>query len=250
LEIRYYWSVIRKRLWLVALITAVCCTVVGFYSFRVAVPLYEASAKLIVNRSGPQNQEGIPDAGSITSDIMLIKTYREIIRTPRILNKVVEQYPELRTTVRELSAKVRVGSVNDTLVMSVSAVDADPERAARMANAVSRVFQQEIQTLMNIDNVFILNWADPSENRSPISPRPIRNIVIAFAVSTMAGVGFVFLWDKLNGAIRTEQDILATLELPVLAEIPRIRRRDRRNPDKPAGITTPAGRKPHVTFDS
>src|SRR5690606_32962219 len=99
LEIRFYWSVVRRRLWLIALITAVCCTVAGYYSYRLAVPLYEASAKLIVNRSSSETHQGMPDAGSITSDIMLIKTYREIIRTPRILNKVVEQYPELNTSV-------------------------------------------------------------------------------------------------------------------------------------------------------
>lgn len=250
MEIQFYWSVIRKKLWLIALITVVCCTVVGFYSYRLAIPQYEASAKLIVNRHSAQDREGAtPDAGSITSDILLIKTYKEIIRTPRILEKVVERHPELHATVRELGAKVRVSSVNETLVMSISAIDANPERAAQMANAVSDVFRQEIRTLMKIDNVFILNWADPSDS-PPVSPRPFRNVVIAFVVASLAGVGLVFLLDKLNGTIRTEQDILTRLELPVLAEIPRMRRRDLRSAGQPAGVTTPAGRKQHVTFDA
>jgi capsular polysaccharide biosynthesis protein len=249
LEIQYYWSVIRKKLWLILLITVVCCAFAGFLSYRM-VPQYEASAKLIVNRHSAQDRAGAtPDAGSITSDMMLIKTYKEIIRTPRILEKVVERHPELQATVRELRAKIRVSSVNESLVMSISAVDPQPERAAQMANAVSDVFRREIKTLMKIDNVFVLNWADPSDVSSE-SPRPIRNVVIAFVVAALAGSVIAFLLDRLNGTLRTEKDILARLELPVLAEIPRMKRKDRREAGVSAGVTTSAGGNRHVTFDA
>jgi len=251
LEIQSYWSVIRRRLWLIALITIVCCAAVGYYSYRMAVPQYEASAKLIVNQHSAQSkQDAILDAGSINSDIMLIKTYKEIIRTPRILEKVVQQYPDLHASVSELGAKIGVSSVNETQVMSISATDADPARAARMANAVSNVFQQEIPKLMNVDNVHILNWADPQADRSPISPQPTRNIAIAFVLSAMAGIGLAFLIDKLNDAVRTGQDIEDGLELPLLAEIPRIKTRGWTASDKQETISAPAGRKKNATFDA
>ena len=120
LELLRYWGFIRRKLWLIALITIVSCTAVGYYSNHFLQPQYEASAELIVNspQVDPKTKVSNVDVGSITSNIMLIKTYKEIIRTPRIMAKVVAQYPELHATADELIAKVSVSALNETQVMS------------------------------------------------------------------------------------------------------------------------------------
>lgn len=250
MEIQSYWRVIRKRLWWIALIAAGCSAIAGYYSFHFAKPQYEASAKLIVNQGQAAGKQGSANAGSITSDILLIKTYKEIIRTPRIMDKVVKQYPDLNATMHELIAKVSVSSVNETLVMSVSARDGNPERAAAMANAVANVFQQEIKTLMNMNHVSVLYWADPSEPRGPVSPHPIRNVAVVLVLSLMAGISLAFLLDKLNDTVRTEQDILDRLGLPVLAEVPRMKRKDTAESSRYEPVTKKAGGKRNATLEA
>ncbi|WP_199618138.1 YveK family protein [Paenibacillus alkalitolerans] len=251
MELRRYWNIVGKKLWLTALITLISCTAAGFYSQQFSVPEYEASAKLIVNQNTSSNALNPSiDTGSITSNIMLIKTYKEIIRTPRIMGKVVEQYPELNATVNELIAKVSVSSVNETQVMSVSARDYSYERAVKMANAVSEVFQQEIRTLMNLDNVSVLYWADPSEQRGPVSPPPTRMIVIAFILAVMVGIGLSFLLDYLDDTVKTERDIRARLGLPTLAAIPKMKRRDMSGRGDHIPNTNQTGWKKNVTIDA
>ena len=55
---------------------------------------------------------------------------------------------------------------------------------------------------------------------SPIGPERNRNIILAFLVSLMGGVGLAFLLDYLDDSIRTSDDIGRNLGLPTLALIP------------------------------
>lgn len=247
-----YWHVIKRKAWIIALIAIVGSVAAGYYSTHFIRPQYEASAKLIVN---PSQAAGVPskgiDVGTISSNILLIKTYKEIIRTPRIMDEVVRQHPELNATAGELIAKVGVRSVNESQVMSVIARDYSYERAARMANAVSEVFQQEIRLLMNVDNVSILNLADPSERRGPVAPNPTLNVMIAFVLCTMAGLGLVFILDQFDDKISTEADIREKLNIPLLAEIPASKRHGRTGSGGlPARHSNPTGEKRNVTIDA
>jgi capsular exopolysaccharide synthesis family protein len=57
----------------------------------------------------------------------------------------------------------------------------------------------------------------------PIGPARLRNIVIAFLLSLMAGIGLAFLLDFLDDSIKTVNDIDRYLNLPALALIPAAR---------------------------
>ncbi|CAM3557383.1 YveK family protein [Marinicrinis lubricantis] len=225
MEIKQYWNIIRKRLWMIVLLIIVSCTASAVYSIAVIEPQYQASTKLIVNPSN-QTVSGNVDMQSISTSIQLIKTYKEIIRTPRIMDEVVEQYPELEATTSELISKVSVNSVNETQVMSVMVVDDSYERAAQIANAVSKVFQSEIPLLLKVDNVNILNEADPQSSAAPISPNTRLNIAISFVLSVMIGLGLTFLLEYLDDTVKTEKEVSEWLGVPALAVIPRVKSKD------------------------
>lgn len=251
MELQRYWSVVRKRLWLIALIVIVSCTAVGYYTSHFVRPEYQASAKLMVYSNGALNKpEAEPDAAAINSSIQLIKTYKQLILTPRILKKVAEKYPELHTTAGELGSKISVASVTETQIMTVSATDASYARAAKMANAVSVVFQQEVRTLLNLNNVSVLNWADPSEQRAPVSSGPAKNVAIVFVLTLMIGVGVAFLLERLDDSVKTDGDVRTRLNMPLLADIPRMRRRDLIGTDDREKPVNTAGRDAHVTLDA
>jgi capsular exopolysaccharide synthesis family protein len=55
---------------------------------------------------------------------------------------------------------------------------------------------------------------------APISPHRVRNIIVAFLVSLVAGIGLAFLLDYLDDSIRTSDDVGRHLGLPTLALIP------------------------------
>ncbi|HXF42498.1 MAG TPA: polysaccharide biosynthesis tyrosine autokinase [Pyrinomonadaceae bacterium] len=68
------------------------------------------------------------------------------------------------------------------------------------------------------DNIKIAAPADTPT--APVGPQRGRNIMIAFLVSLMAGIGLAFLLDYLDDSVKTSEDISRHLGLPTLALIP------------------------------
>ncbi|MGF7046859.1 capsular polysaccharide biosynthesis protein [Paenibacillus sp. DS2015] len=251
MELKQYWLIVKRRLLLIALIISVSCLSIGIYSYYFITPQYDASAKLIVNQY-KDSSSLIPsiDVGSINSTIGLIKTYKEIIKTPRLMKIVVKEYPELGVSYGELISKVNVSSVNETQVMSISVRDNSYEKAANIANAVAVVFQQKIPELMKVDNVSVLDKADPKELHGPVAPNPKLNIAVAFMLALMFGIGISFLLDYLDDTVKTEEDIENLLGVPVLTSIPRFKETDFTDRSSKAPLTSPVGREHNVSLDS
>ncbi|WJH35576.1 Wzz/FepE/Etk N-terminal domain-containing protein [Paenibacillus aurantius] len=225
--LKQYMNIIRKRLWLIALCVLACTAATALISFYYVKPVYEASTKLIVNKSN----DSVAVQPQITYDnvnatIKLIDTYKEIIKTPAIMNKVVEQYPDLGLSAAQLIEQVKVSSVNNTQVMTLEVEDPSYEKAAAIANAVSTVFQAEIPNIMKVDNVAILNVADTAEAPAPIKPNKALNIAVSLILSLILSFGLVILLEYLDDTIKTEEDALRHLGLPALAVISKIKESD------------------------
>lgn len=249
MELKYYWLVVKKRLWILALMVIVSCMTVGYYTVSYIKPQYEATTSLIVNDYKDSNfLVETMDVSSINSTVMLIKTYKEVIRTPRIMKEVAQTYPQLNTTYGELLSKVSVRSVSETQVMSITVRDDSYERAAQMTNAIAAVFQKTVPELMKVDNVSILNQADPGEARGPVSPNLVVNVAVAFILSFMAGLALSFLLEFLDDTVKNEQDVIEVLELPVLSSITDIKRKDMEC--KGSNVKPMSGGKKNVTLGS
>lgn len=219
LDLKDYLKILKKRFWILALFVAVGCSATGVVSYFLLDPVYEASSKLIVNKH--QDVSERLDLNSVNLNIRLIETYKEIIKTTAIMDKVVARYPELGTTSEELIKRIRVSSVNNTQVMTVSIQDKEYNRAVEIVNAVATVFKDEIPSIMTVDNVSVLDTAKPMSDPSPVRPNPPLNIAISFVVSLMVGVGLAFLLEYLDDTIKTRDDVQKILGLPTLAMIPR-----------------------------
>ena len=214
-----------KRKLLIIITVMLASIIAGVVSYVVLQPVYEASTKLIVNNSKP-TELGQLNLNDINFNIRLIDTYKEIVKTHAIMDLVAEEHPEFNLTGKQLIDKIQINTVNNSQVMTLKIEDYSYEKAAHIVNAVSKVFQREIPHIMTVDNVSILNEANPNELPAPIKPKPMLNIAIAFVVSLMAIVGVVFLLEYLDDTIKTERDIEDVLGLPTLAAIGKVKEAD------------------------
>jgi capsular polysaccharide biosynthesis protein len=226
LDLRQYMAIIKKRLALIIVFVFLCTAAAAVISMFFKDPVYEASTKIIVNQTTTQMTTGQLDLNQINSNIKMIDTYKEIIKTPAILDKVAKQYPQLGLTATELSRKIQVSSVNNTQVMTLVVQDVDYKQAAQVVNAVSNVFREEIQHIFKVENVSILNEAVVDAQPSPVSPNVPLNTAIAFIVSLMIAVGITFLLEYMDDTIKTEADVLQFLGQPTLAMISRMNTED------------------------
>ncbi|MGD7024727.1 YveK family protein [Rossellomorea vietnamensis] len=217
ISLKELMATLRKRMSMILIITLIAVIVSAAVSYFVLTPIYQSSTQLLVNKSS--QEQNAYDVNQVRTNLELINTYNVIMKSPAILDKVVDEL-DLDMTAGTLNGKITVGSEQNSQVVNVTVQDEDPEQAAAIANKVAEVFQREIVTIMNVDNVSILSQANIGENPSPIKPQPLLNIAIAMVVGLMAGVGLAFLLEYLDNTVKTEMDIEKNLELPVLGVIP------------------------------
>ncbi|AIQ49007.1 lipopolysaccharide biosynthesis protein [Paenibacillus sp. FSL R7-0273] len=251
LDLRDYFQIVKKRLWMIVSIVVVVCLLAGIYSLYIKKPVYEASTKIIVNQTQQVQTAGSElDLNQINTNIQMINTYKEIIKTPAILDVVSNNYPEFNTNAEELLKKVNVSSVNNTQVMTLVVRDNSYQRAAELVNAISLVFKQEIPSLFNVQNVSILNEAklNPPVEPGPVEPNVVMNLAIAFIVSLMIGLGIAFLLEYLDDTLKTEEDIEKYLGLPTIAMITRLGQEETRGTETQVQkLSRKAGELEHVT---
>lgn len=218
MELKQYFRIIRKKWWLIAIIAMIGAVGAGIKSYFFTTPIYAANAKLIVNQFSGEGAETL-NTSSIQTSIFLINSYKEIIKSTAIMNKVVEKYPEFGESAAHLAAQISVTSANNSQVMNLVYQDTSYTKAASVVNAVSEVFKEQIPDIMNVDNITILSEADTSATPGPININPIMNMLISVIVSLMLAIGLVFLLDYLDDTLTSEKEITDILDTPVLASV-------------------------------
>ncbi|WP_010200286.1 YveK family protein [Bacillus sp. m3-13] len=223
ISLKELFQTIKKRLWLIILLTVLATTVSGVVSYFLLTPIYQSSTQLLVNQA--KSEQAQFTSADIQTNLQLINTYNVIIKSPAILDKVSENL-DGEVNAGQLNGMITVGSANNSQVLDITVQHADPVLAATIANVTAQTFQAEVIDIMNVDNVSILSGAQVGENPSPIKPQPVLNMAIAFVIGLMAGVGIAFLLEFLDNTVKNEQDVEKLLELPVLGSITIIEDKD------------------------
>ena len=94
---------------------------------------YEATATIIVGSSPSPASAGA--AAQVTSQ-RLSQTYADLATTGPILQKVIDKL-QLGTSTDELRGRIRADAPSDSTILRVAARDADPNRAAAIANGIA-----------------------------------------------------------------------------------------------------------------
>lgn len=231
ISLRELFAVLRKRLWLIVLITIIAATVSGVISFFVLTPVYQSKTQILVNQA--KSDEQLYNTQAVQTNIQLINTYNDIITSPAILDKVIKEL-KLDESAQSLKGQIQVTSAEYSQVAQISVQDTSAKRATDIANTTASVFQKEVPKIMNVDNVSVLSKATLGESSSPVKPQPLMNVVIAVVVGLMVGIGLSFLLEYLDNTLKTEQDIENILDLPVIGVVTNIK-----DVPKPTNVSRP-----------
>ncbi len=218
ISLQELFSILRKSFWRILALTIVAALISFAVSSFLIKPTYQADTQILVT---PKKQENnIIDAQQVQSSVTLVNTYRVIIKSPAILEKVQKEVSNAPSSVSALNNMITVESEQNSQVINVSVQSKDAALASDIANSVANVFSEDIPKLMNVDNVKVLSVSGIPT--SPVSPNIILNTAIAAVVGFLLGVGLAFLREVLDRRIRTEEQVQQILDLPVLGSIPDI----------------------------
>ena len=178
-------------------------------------PVYEASAKMIVNSR--QEQTGTVTNDQITSSQKLVDTYAIIIRSYPVLEPVIETL-ELSVDAETLAKKVTVTPVNDTQVMQIAVQSKDPDLALRIVEEIVNTCPAIIIEAVEAGSVKTIEPAHLK--KQPVAPSTNLYTVVAAFLCMAAVLVFIIVRFLLDNTYKSETDLRNDLELPVLGVIP------------------------------
>ena len=192
--IKGYLQIIKKRSWIIFLITFIAIFVSTGVSFFAVSPVYEANTTLLVDINKKTGSEMITSEQLSVSEKLAV-TYGEIIKSKSVLNEV-EDSLDLNCGYEELSDKVNVSSINKTQIISVSVQDTNPKRATDIANAIPTAFQQEVKRITQANDVKVIDKAVVPNK--PIKPNKATIIAISAILGIMISLFIIFLLEYIR----------------------------------------------------
>lgn len=206
-------KIIRKRLVLIISLMLMAIGIAIVLNLYVLTPIYHAQTQILVNQKS-NNQEAT-SWDKTESDLSLINTYHVIMKSPAILNKVIEKL-KLDVDAERLAQQLTISNESNSKVINIEVLDENAVRAVEIANTIAAVFKDENPNLLSVDNINILSAATVSENPSPVKPNAFLNMMVALFFSLLVGIGLAFLLETLDTTVKSERDIEEILELPIL----------------------------------
>lgn len=205
----------------IIVIAALLTTLVGIaYGLWIQKPMYNSYTTIVLTRT--DNDSTTTDGTGITqSDILLnqnlVSTYREIIKSKRILNQVINNL-DLNISTDELEKNISVTSEKDTEVIKISVNSSNPTDAKDIANEIERVFSNEIISIYNIKNITIIDYAE--EDATPYNINVPKQIILAFLIGFILACAVIFVTFYFDTTIKSSEEIENKLGLPVLGVVP------------------------------
>lgn len=215
------FSAIVRKIWLVIL----CAVVVGagalVYTENFVTPLYRSSVSIYVNNKMPASNSSTVTATDLATSQRLVLTYIEILRSDTVLEKVAENVKknnDLQVSAAGIRSKMTASAMGETEVFQVFISDADPERAAIIANAIAEVAPAEIAYFVEGSSTKIVDYAKVA--RAPYTPNTTKNTTLGVAAGALIAVVIIVLQTLLDVRVKNEEDLAALSTAPVLGMIP------------------------------
>ncbi len=142
-------QIILKGKLVIAIFTAFCVLIAGIVSFFVISPQYEALTMLMISPVTVSDEEtlNINSINGLVSSMsqypkMTLDTYKEQIKAYSVLEYVRNKAGLGELSLKSLENKIDVKSVENTNIITITATDNDPQKAAQLANITAQKFSQ------------------------------------------------------------------------------------------------------------
>jgi len=213
-----YLRILRKRKLLV-LAAVVCCAATALAASTATIPVYRASAKLLVMaRTQPSGGVSSAYEGALLSQ-QLMQSFAAVIEArPTAEAALRRQYENIPAGV--LQQRVKAEPIPDTLLIELSIEDIDPARAQRLTNAVALAFVDQVPTLQGGSTVRVSLVEPALRPTVPVRPQTRFNVALAAMLGLMLGVGVAFLAEHLDTSIRSADALEVAAGAPVVGTIP------------------------------
>ncbi|WP_251518610.1 Wzz/FepE/Etk N-terminal domain-containing protein [Staphylococcus sp. HKU1] len=206
-------KMLKNNLKLLIILPLIFLLISAIISFFFIDNKYQATTQVLVNE---KEKDPKMMAQEVQSNIQLVNTYSEIIKSPRILEKVSKEL-DGEYLSSEINSMLKVSNQEQSQILEIAVVSKNKEKSEQIANKVAKVFSDEVPKIMNVDNVSILSKAN--DTASQVEPKILLNLPLSFILGLFLALIIIFSKELLDKRIKNEEDVENVLGLPVLGSI-------------------------------
>ncbi|MDW3990626.1 Wzz/FepE/Etk N-terminal domain-containing protein [Staphylococcus saprophyticus] len=213
LDLTKILRILKNNLKLLIILPLICLLISAIVTLFFLDEEYQASTQVLVNQKESDSQMM---AQEVQSNIQLVNTYSEIVKSPRILDKVSKELNRKYST-SELSSMLTVTNQAESQLLNIDVVSKSGKDSEKIANKLAEVFSDEVPDIMNVDNVSILSTADDTTKQ--VAPKTMINLVMGIVIGLIIALIIIFIKEIFDKRIKSETDVENELEIPVLGSI-------------------------------
>lgn len=204
---------LRKNMKVLIILPLLGLVISAIISFFFLDEKYQASTQVLVNQKESDTQMM---AQEVQSNIQLVNTYSEIVKSPRILDKVSKELNR-KYSSSEISNMLTVNNQAESQLLNIAIESKSGNDSEKVANKISEVFSEEVPDIMNVDNVSVLSTADDTAKQ--VAPKTVVNLIIGLITGLILALLIIFIKEMIDKRIKSEEDVENELEIPVLGSI-------------------------------
>ncbi len=259
MELRTYWTIIWRRIWVVALVVIVVGLYAGYQYYHLrktpgALKAYSSNVTLQIGLGRTTNNtNNVENISVVSEDLADALANGPILSSHEFdtdvsnqighdMPEIVQRYgnnPDLGDWQNAGAIGGALGAVRVHSLVTITATWTTAPGAWAIANAVGEVSDAKIGSFLDYvvtnnltpissgNNVqppvaaSVISSATDPATVSGASSNKVTLLILLVLAALIIGIALAFLLDYLDDRIRTKDEVAYLLELPVYAEVPR-----------------------------
>ncbi|MBQ4527752.1 MAG: hypothetical protein II998_06750 [Clostridia bacterium] len=214
------------KLWWVVLVFAIVVALGAFsISKFLMTPLYTSASKVYVSGSRIAAGQSV-NASDINTSKMLVNTYIEILSGEDFLDEVANKFNSKYKNKWSISgstikAGLKMGSANETEVLSIKYSDTSPEKAQAVLRVLLENSHNEVRSVVGGEcAVKIIDNASLPQSIS--YPDTRTNTIVGMFLGIVIGIAVIFIRELLDNRIKDDEDLKKKYDIAILGIIPNL----------------------------
>lgn len=200
---------------LILVVTFIFGAVGGYVNYFVLEPEYTATTSFYV--MAPVDEEAGDDNNSIITYYEKLALDYSEIATSRSITSEVAKNLNLKDGLNDY--EIKVAPAEETRVMELTVTGHDSELAKEIADEMVEVFSETVKRVIGAENVNVIDYAYVIRS----GPMRAQNTILIALAGAILTVGIIVLKEFMDTTFRTAEEVEQMLEIPVLAQVNRIK---------------------------
>lgn len=236
LDPQHYWRALVKS-WPVILVLALLGGAAGYGYAQTRPDSFRSTSSVFVSAAEGSDPNELLQGSSYTQN--LVQSYTRLATSTVVLEPVVADLG-LDLTPVQLARQVTAENPLNTVIIDVTVVDPDRQRAADIANAVTRSLSSEARSLSpesaaGLSTLSVAPIAEATPPNQPVGPNRRLMTLTGLAIGLALGVVFALVRSVVDTRLRSTADVDELRVAPVLGTVGRRRRGSLAFADEPQG---------------